>query len=236
MIRLCSRFDSVLFTPKMSAIPSYGNYSRSLKWKSATSVSSRSAGAAPESSATTRQGIKNTISPAGNVGERARRRLGALQNLPIVVDRLRRSRRRHRPDQAKPTSSSSSVAPITREMCIRDSYYPVLARAVSSLANNNAPARQELYGRARTFIVEQLLRQDPQKSAREIMREHAALETAIRKIEAESLSARTHAPNGPTPPRLTAAVTDDSDDIGIRRESLTQDEAKACLLYTSRCV
>jgi hypothetical protein len=28
MIRLCSRFDSVLFTPKMSAIPSYGNYSR----------------------------------------------------------------------------------------------------------------------------------------------------------------------------------------------------------------
>ena len=33
---------------------------------------SRSRCAAPESSATTRQGIKNTISPAGNVGERAR--------------------------------------------------------------------------------------------------------------------------------------------------------------------
>jgi hypothetical protein len=59
------------------------------------------------------------------------------------------------------------------------------------------------------------------------MRERAALETAIRKIEAESLSARTHAPNGPSPPRLTAAVADDSDDIGIRHESLTQDEAKA---------
>ena len=29
MIRLCSRFDSVLFTPKMSESPSYGNYSRS---------------------------------------------------------------------------------------------------------------------------------------------------------------------------------------------------------------
>src|ERR1022692_4555098 len=29
MIRLCSRFDSVLFTPKMSEGPSYGNYSRS---------------------------------------------------------------------------------------------------------------------------------------------------------------------------------------------------------------
>src|SRR5450759_211360 len=29
MIPLCSRFDSVLFTPKMSAIASYGDYSRS---------------------------------------------------------------------------------------------------------------------------------------------------------------------------------------------------------------
>src|SRR5450759_588269 len=29
MIPLCSRFDSVLFTPKMFAIASYGNYSRS---------------------------------------------------------------------------------------------------------------------------------------------------------------------------------------------------------------
>jgi hypothetical protein len=29
MIPLCSRFDSVLFTPKMSVIASYGNYSRS---------------------------------------------------------------------------------------------------------------------------------------------------------------------------------------------------------------
>ena len=29
MIRLCSRFDSVLFTPKISEIASYGNYSRS---------------------------------------------------------------------------------------------------------------------------------------------------------------------------------------------------------------
>ena len=49
---------------------------------------SRSRCAAPESSATTRQGIKNTISPAGNVGERARRRHlpSVLQNLAIAVD------------------------------------------------------------------------------------------------------------------------------------------------------
>jgi hypothetical protein len=29
MIRLCSRFDSVLFTPNIAEIPNYGNYSRS---------------------------------------------------------------------------------------------------------------------------------------------------------------------------------------------------------------
>jgi hypothetical protein len=29
MIPLCSRFDSVLFTPKMPAIACHGNYSRS---------------------------------------------------------------------------------------------------------------------------------------------------------------------------------------------------------------
>jgi hypothetical protein len=29
MVPRCSRFDSVLFTPKMTAIASYGNYSRS---------------------------------------------------------------------------------------------------------------------------------------------------------------------------------------------------------------
>jgi hypothetical protein len=36
-------------------------------------------------SATTRQGIKNTISPAGNVGERARRSHMTLLNLPVIV-------------------------------------------------------------------------------------------------------------------------------------------------------
>src|SRR6202162_171796 len=39
--------------------------------------------------------------------------MSVLENLPSLIDRPRRSRRRHRPDQAKPTSSSS-VAPITR--------------------------------------------------------------------------------------------------------------------------
>ena len=77
---------------------------------------------APESSATPRQGIKITSSPAGNVGERARRRrypqcCGICRS--IVDDPVARSARPapapSPPDQAKPTSpASSSVAPIAR--------------------------------------------------------------------------------------------------------------------------
>ena len=106
-------------------------------------------------------------------------------------------------------------------------YYPVLARAVSRLAINDAQARREIYERAQTIVIAELRRQDPQKSAPEIMRELAALETAIRRVEAESLSNQTQAPEGPTPPHLTAtsAATADND-IGVRRESLAGNEAK----------
>jgi hypothetical protein len=102
-------------------------------------------------------------------------------------------------------------------------YYPALARAVSSLPDNNAQARKELYEHAQTILVEQLRRQDPQKSAQEIMRERAALEMAIRKVEARSRSAQTHTPNSPTLPRLIVVVEHDSNDIEPRRERLTQD-------------
>ena len=66
-------------------------------------------------------------------------------------------------------------------------YYPVLARAVSRLAINDAQARREVYERAQTIVIAELRRQDLQISAPEIMRELAALETAIRRVEAESL-------------------------------------------------
>ena len=106
-------------------------------------------------------------------------------------------------------------------------YYPVLARAVSRLAINDAQARREVYERAQTIVIAELRRQDLQISAPEIMRELAALETAIRRVEAESLSNQTQAPEGPTPPHLTAtsAATADND-IGVRRESLAGNEAK----------
>ena len=106
-------------------------------------------------------------------------------------------------------------------------YYPVLARAVSRLAINDAQARREVYERAQTIVIAELRRQDLQISAPEIMRELAAFETAIRRVEAESLSNQTQAPEGPTPPHLTAtsAATAD-DDIGVRRERLAGNEAK----------
>jgi hypothetical protein len=66
-------------------------------------------------------------------------------------------------------------------------FYPVLARAVSGLANNDAQARRDLYARARAIVGEQLRRGD-RNAAVDVLREQAALETAIGRIEAEARS------------------------------------------------
>jgi hypothetical protein len=64
-------------------------------------------------------------------------------------------------------------------------YYSVLARAVLNLETADDPAaRKELY-EARRFIVAELRKQNPQISAQAIRREQAALEAAVRRIEAE---------------------------------------------------
>jgi hypothetical protein len=64
--------------------------------------------------------------------------------------------------------------------------YSVLARAVLNLETADDPAaRKELYKRARRFIVAELRKQNPQISAQAIRREQAALEAAVRRIEAE---------------------------------------------------
>jgi hypothetical protein len=68
-------------------------------------------------------------------------------------------------------------------------YYPVLARAVGKLPNNSALARKEVYASARTIVAAQLRAQEPPTPGRQIVRELAALETAIRKIEMEWRSA-----------------------------------------------
>jgi hypothetical protein len=65
-------------------------------------------------------------------------------------------------------------------------YYSVLARAVLNLETADDPAaRKELYERARRFVVAELRKQNPQISAQAIRREQAALEAAVRRIEAE---------------------------------------------------
>jgi hypothetical protein len=90
-------------------------------------------------------------------------------------------------------------------------YYPVLARAVSRLANNTVQARRELYAHARTIIVEQFPGRDRQQLTPQAMRERAALETAIRRVEAETRSGQTRNKREPAPaqaPAARAAITD----------------------------
>lgn len=102
-------------------------------------------------------------------------------------------------------------------------YYPALASTVSRLPNNNAATRKELYERARSNIVAQLRIRNPQISEEEILRERAALETAIRRVEAERLS---YTPRFLTLNRPTTDVSGDSN-VGVRRERLRKDEIKS---------
>jgi hypothetical protein len=92
-------------------------------------------------------------------------------------------------------------------------YYPVLARAVTGLSSNDAPARRDLYARARTIVGEQM-RRGGRDSAADMLREQAALEAAIGRVEDEAraqTNGKTAAPHGarraavaPPPPRANA--------------------------------
>ena len=64
-------------------------------------------------------------------------------------------------------------------------YYSVLARAVVNLDTGDGAAREELYERARSIIVTELRKQNPKIAALTITRAQAALEAAIRRLEAE---------------------------------------------------
>ena len=64
-------------------------------------------------------------------------------------------------------------------------YYSVLARAVVNFETGDGAAREELYERARSIIVAEFRKHNPKISALTITREQAALEAAIRRLEAE---------------------------------------------------
>jgi hypothetical protein len=102
-------------------------------------------------------------------------------------------------------------------------YYPILTRAVSGLPHNDALARRDLYARARTIVAEQLRARQPQATTQETMREQAALETAIRRVETESLPRSTQAPRKPVAaPRQAAAVADAQQRVDNTARSLSK--------------
>jgi hypothetical protein len=65
-------------------------------------------------------------------------------------------------------------------------YYPLIARAISSLDKNTGENRRALYDRARAALVSQLRGVQPALDETEITRERLALEESIRKVEAEA--------------------------------------------------
>ena len=67
-------------------------------------------------------------------------------------------------------------------------YYALLAYAAAILEKNTAASRRALYDRARTSLVVQMRKLDPPLTESAIRREQFALETAIRRLEAEKLS------------------------------------------------
>jgi hypothetical protein len=66
-------------------------------------------------------------------------------------------------------------------------YYPVLSRAVSSLATNTAQARQKLYEHARLVLNKYLDKSNPQISNVDGLNERIAFEAAVLKLETKSL-------------------------------------------------
>ncbi|WP_238125028.1 hypothetical protein [Xanthobacter sp. NM-25] len=79
-------------------------------------------------------------------------------------------------------------------------YYPLLARAISSLPQNTAEARKAVFDRARTALLRQLRGVDPPLPEGEITRERLGLEEAIRRLEAEAAPQDNEKPEGAEAP------------------------------------
>jgi len=67
-------------------------------------------------------------------------------------------------------------------------YYPIIARAVSRLGRNTPEERRDLFERIRRILIEQLRIREPPATESDFRREHAALEHAIERVEAEAVT------------------------------------------------
>lgn len=91
-------------------------------------------------------------------------------------------------------------------------YYPLIARAVERLSENNPEMRSSVYERARSALIDQLRTLDPPLSEADIARERIALDEAIARVEADftdppiEIDAEPEPPPEPDPPPLARPV------------------------------
>jgi hypothetical protein len=92
----------------------------------------------------------------------------------------------------KDKSDLPKQLPSADETPSKTDYYPVIARAVSSLSVNRLDARQALYDRARSALTAELQDYVPALTDAAIRREQLALDIAIRKVESDFLQRAAH--------------------------------------------
>jgi hypothetical protein len=85
-------------------------------------------------------------------------------------------------------------------------YYPLLTRALDSLADSSVDTRRTVYERARSALLGQLRSLDPPLSDQDIARERKALEDAIGRLEEEHGGDALAAPAPETAPAVAAAA------------------------------
>jgi hypothetical protein len=98
-------------------------------------------------------------------------------------------------------------------------YYPPIAQAVRGLERNTVATRRSIYDRACAAMAGQLRGLTPALSETEINRELIALETAIKRVEMESLSqARTPSTfkGQPEPPSRSIQAPDEEQAVTSR--------------------
>jgi hypothetical protein len=99
---------------------------------------------------------------------------------------------------------------VADEIPSKTDYYPVIARAASSLAADKLDARQALYHRARLALTAELQDYVPALTDAEMRGEQLALDLAIRKVESDFLQRVAHKIDKSFPPHATVAIRADA--------------------------